>query len=118
MNHPTRSLPGLLVPGLVAALLTGCAGATPAARSAAPAGDSVSLAPATGGTGGGGTGGGGTGSGGGGTGGGGGPRYGSGGGLARTGAQSGTEIGIAGLAFVIGGMLLFAAQPVRRLRTR
>lgn len=56
--------------------------------------------------------------GGGGGGGGGGARYGSGGGLARTGARTSTELGLAGLAFVAGGMLLFLGQPLRRIRAR
>jgi hypothetical protein len=54
-------------------------------------------------------------------GGGGGPAYGAGGGhaggvgggLARTGARSYAEIGIAGLAFVAGGLFLFMGQPRR-----
>ena len=54
-------------------------------------------------------------------GGGGGPAYGAGGGhaggvgggLARTGAHSYAEIGIAGLAFVAGGLFLFMGQPRR-----
>jgi hypothetical protein len=52
---------------------------------------------------------------------GGGPAYGAGGGhaggvgggLARTGARSYAEIGIAGLAFVAGGLFLFMGQPRR-----
>jgi len=42
-----------------------------------------------------------------------GPAYGAGGGLARTGARSYAEIGIAGLAFVAGGLFLFMGQPRR-----
>jgi hypothetical protein len=42
-----------------------------------------------------------------------GPAYGVGGGLARTGARSYAEIGIAGLAFVAGGLFLFMGQPRR-----
>lgn len=42
MSYPARTLPRLLVPGLAAALLTGCAGATPSARSTAPASGTVS----------------------------------------------------------------------------
>jgi hypothetical protein len=45
--------------------------------------------------------------------GGGGGHYGVGGGLARTGARSYGEIGIAGLAFVAGGLFLFMGQPRR-----
>lgn len=41
----------------------------------------------------------------------GGPGYGVGGGLARTGATTNAEIGLAGLALAIGGALLFAGQP-------
>jgi hypothetical protein len=44
---------------------------------------------------------------------GGGHAYGAGGGLARTGARSYAEIGIAGLAFVAGGLFLFMGQPRR-----
>jgi hypothetical protein len=44
---------------------------------------------------------------------GGGHGYGVGGGLARTGAHSYAEIGIAGLAFVAGGLFLFVGQPRR-----
>jgi hypothetical protein len=43
--------------------------------------------------------------------GGGGPSYGSGGGLARTGSRTSMEIGFAGLAVALGGLLLFAGQP-------
>jgi hypothetical protein len=50
-----------------------------------------------------------------GTGGGSSPAYGVGGGLARTGAHTSTELGLAGIAFVIGGALLFFGQPIRRL---
>ena len=39
-------------------------------------------------------------------------------GLARTGSRTTTELGLAGLAFVLGGALLLAAQPVRRTRAR
>jgi hypothetical protein len=41
----------------------------------------------------------------------GGPGYGVGGGLARTGATTNAEIGLAGLALALGGVLLFAGQP-------
>ena len=47
--------------------------------------------------------------------GGGSPAYGVGGGLARTGAHTSIELGLAGIAFVIGGALLFFGQPIRRL---
>jgi len=50
--------------------------------------------------------------------GGGSPRYGTGGGLARTGSHTSTELGLAGFALLIGGALLFAGQPVRRVRAR
>ena len=43
--------------------------------------------------------------------GGGGPGYGTGGGLARTGSRTSMEIGLAGLAVALGGLLLFAGQP-------
>ena len=49
---------------------------------------------------------------------GGGARYGTGGGLARTGATTSTEIGLAGIALLAGGLLLFFGQPVRRVRAR
>ena len=39
-----------------------------------------------------------------------------GGGLARTGARTYTEVGIAGLVFMVGGVLLFFGQPLRRAR--
>ena len=39
-----------------------------------------------------------------------------GGGLARTGARTYTEVGIAGLVFMVGGVLLFLGQPLRRAR--
>jgi hypothetical protein len=39
--------------------------------------------------------------------------YGVSGGLARTGAHISTELGLAGLALVLGGALLFAGQPRR-----
>jgi hypothetical protein len=52
-----------------------------------------------------------------GTGGGSGPSYGVGGGLARTGAHTSAEIGLAGLAFVLGGLFLFVGQPtLKRIR--
>ena len=51
-----------------------------------------------------------------GTGGGSSPRYGVGGGLARTGTHTSFELGLAGLALMIGGALLFAGQPARRVR--
>lgn len=41
-----------------------------------------------------------------------------GGGLARTGSSANMEIGLAGLAFIAGGFLLFFGQPLRRARTR
>jgi len=88
--------------------------AAPAARAAAPAAAPTYAAPAaapraTVGTGGGtrpvyGTGGGRT--------------YGTGGGLARTGARTSTELGLAGLAFIVGGGLLFFGQPLRRIANR
>jgi hypothetical protein len=53
-----------------------------------------------------------------GTGGGGAPSYGVGGGLARTGSRTYSEIGLAGLAFVLGGAFLFFGQPIRRARAR
>ena len=43
--------------------------------------------------------------------GGGSPAYGTGGGLARTGSRTSAEIGLAGLAVALGGLLLFAGQP-------
>jgi hypothetical protein len=43
--------------------------------------------------------------------------YGKGGGLARTGSRTYAEVGLAGLAFVIGGGFLFFGQPLRRVRS-
>ena len=45
------------------------------------------------------------------------PAYGRGGGLARTGSRTYAEVGLAGLAFVIGGGFLFFGQPLRRVRS-
>jgi hypothetical protein len=42
---------------------------------------------------------------------------GGGGGLARTGSRTYAEVGLAGLAFVIGGGFLFLGQPLRRARS-
>jgi hypothetical protein len=41
-----------------------------------------------------------------------------GGGLARTGSRTYAELGLAGLAFVIGGGFLFFGQPLRRARSQ
>jgi hypothetical protein len=43
--------------------------------------------------------------------------YGRGGGLARTGSRTYAELGLAGLAFVLGGGFLFFGQPLRRVRS-
>ncbi len=40
--------------------------------------------------------------------------YGTGGGLARTGATTGVELGLAGLALALGGMFLFFGQPAKQ----
>jgi hypothetical protein len=53
-----------------------------------------------------------------GTGGGAAPAYGTGGGLARTGSRTYTELGLAGLAFALGGALLFFGQPLRRVASK
>jgi hypothetical protein len=39
-----------------------------------------------------------------------------GGGLARTGAHTTAEVGLAGVGLIAGGLLLFFGQPVRRVR--
>jgi hypothetical protein len=40
--------------------------------------------------------------------------YGQGGGLARTGARTNIEVGLAGLALALGGMFLFFGQPAKQ----
>jgi len=57
------------------------------------------------------------GGGGGGGGGGGAAAYGHGGGLARTGTRTYAELGVAGVAFLLGGGFLFFGQPLRRIRS-
>jgi len=45
-------------------------------------------------------------------------QYGTGGGLARTGATTGVELGLAGLALALGGMFLFFGQPAKQAMLR
>ena len=45
------------------------------------------------------------------------PAYGHGGGLARTGSRTYAELGVAGVAFLLGGGFLFFGQPLRRIRS-